>query len=137
MREIRKYGAEVIKICATGGVFSHNTELPAAAYARRDEGHRARGQHVGSPRGGSRARRHGHSRCGARGRHHSGARQPHRREGIAAAKKMGTFLSMDIYNTDYTQSEGPKNGVMEDNLRKDREVAEVQRQASSARSQQA
>jgi imidazolonepropionase-like amidohydrolase len=49
-------------------------------------------------------------------------------EGIAAAKKMGTFLSMDIYNTDYTQSEGPNNGVMEDNLRKDREVAEVQRQ---------
>jgi imidazolonepropionase-like amidohydrolase len=49
-------------------------------------------------------------------------------EGIAAAKKMGTWLSMDIYNTEYTQSEGPKNGVMEDNLRKDREIAEVQRQ---------
>jgi hypothetical protein len=49
-------------------------------------------------------------------------------EGIAAAKKMGAFLSMDIYNTDYTQSEGAKNGVMEDNLRKDREIAEVQRQ---------
>ena len=26
VREVRKYGAEVIKICATGGVFSHNTE---------------------------------------------------------------------------------------------------------------
>jgi imidazolonepropionase-like amidohydrolase len=26
VREIRKYGAEVIKICATGGVFSRNTE---------------------------------------------------------------------------------------------------------------
>ena len=26
MREMRKYGAEVIKICATGGVFSRNTE---------------------------------------------------------------------------------------------------------------
>lgn len=49
-------------------------------------------------------------------------------EGIAAAKKMGTWLSMDIYNTEYTQSEGAKNGVMEDNLRKDREIAEVQRE---------
>jgi imidazolonepropionase-like amidohydrolase len=35
---------------------------------------------------------------------------------------------MDIYNTDYTQSEGKKNGVLEDNLRKDRDIAEVQRQ---------
>ena len=30
---------------------------------------------------------------------------------------------MDIYNTDYTQAEGKKNGVLEDNLRKDREIA--------------
>ena len=48
--------------------------------------------------------------------------------GIAAAKKMGTYFSMDIYNTDYTQAEGAKNGVQEDNLRKDREIAEIQRQ---------
>ena len=34
---------------------------------------------------------------------------------------------MDIYNTDYTQAEGAKNGVLEDNLRKDREVAQIQR----------
>jgi imidazolonepropionase-like amidohydrolase len=34
---------------------------------------------------------------------------------------------MDIFNTDYTQSEGAKNGVLEDNLRKDREVAQIQR----------
>jgi imidazolonepropionase-like amidohydrolase len=26
VREVRKYGAQVIKICATGGVFSRNTE---------------------------------------------------------------------------------------------------------------
>ena len=35
---------------------------------------------------------------------------------------------MDIYNTEYTQAEGKKNGVLEDNLRKDREIAEAQRQ---------
>ncbi|MGV3481345.1 MAG: amidohydrolase family protein, partial [Sphingobium sp.] len=29
--------------------------------------------------------------------------------------------------TDYTQSEGAKNGVLEDNLRKDREIAQIQR----------
>jgi imidazolonepropionase-like amidohydrolase len=35
---------------------------------------------------------------------------------------------MDIYNTDYTQSEGKKNGVLEDNLRKDREIGDLQRE---------
>jgi imidazolonepropionase-like amidohydrolase len=34
---------------------------------------------------------------------------------------------MDIFNTDYTQAEGAKNGVLEDNLRKDREIAQIQR----------
>ena len=34
---------------------------------------------------------------------------------------------MDIFNTDYTQAEGARNGVMEDNLRKDRDVAQIQR----------
>ena len=34
---------------------------------------------------------------------------------------------MDIYNTEYTQAEGKKNGVLEDNLRKDREIAQIQR----------
>ena len=49
-------------------------------------------------------------------------------EGIAwRPAKHGAWLSMDIYNTDYTQAEGKKNGVLEDNLRKDREVAEIQR----------
>jgi imidazolonepropionase-like amidohydrolase len=49
-------------------------------------------------------------------------------EGIRLAKQHGAWLSMDIYNTDYTQSEGKKNGVLEDNLRKDRELAEIQRE---------
>jgi imidazolonepropionase-like amidohydrolase len=35
---------------------------------------------------------------------------------------------MDIYNTEYTQAEGLKNGVLEDELRKDREIAEIQRE---------
>ena len=49
-------------------------------------------------------------------------------EGIRLAKQNGTWLSMDIYNTDYTQAEGARNGVLEGNLRKDCEIAEIQRQ---------
>ena len=43
------------------------------------------------------------------------------------ARPRPVWFSMDIYNTDYTQAEGAKNGVLEDNLRKDREVAQIQR----------
>ncbi|MGH8189732.1 MAG: amidohydrolase family protein, partial [Steroidobacteraceae bacterium] len=49
-------------------------------------------------------------------------------EGLQLAKKHGTYLSMDIYNTEYTQSEGPKRGELEEFLRKDREIAEIQRE---------
>ena len=34
---------------------------------------------------------------------------------------------MDIYNTDYTQTEGKKNGELEENLRKDKEIGQAQR----------
>jgi imidazolonepropionase-like amidohydrolase len=49
-------------------------------------------------------------------------------EGIELAKKHGAWLSMDIYDTEYIQAEGKKNGTLEENLRKDREVADVQRE---------
>jgi imidazolonepropionase-like amidohydrolase len=48
-------------------------------------------------------------------------------EGLKLAREKGAFLSMDIYNTEYTQSEGPKRGELEEFLRKDREVAQAQR----------
>ena len=45
------------------------------------------------------------------------------------AKKRGTALSMDIYNTEYTQAVGRANGVPEENLAKDAAIAEVQRES--------
>jgi imidazolonepropionase-like amidohydrolase len=50
-------------------------------------------------------------------------------EDIRLAKAKGAYFSMDIYNTDYTQSEGRRNGVLEENLKKDRDIAELQREA--------
>lgn len=46
---------------------------------------------------------------------------------LAAERPRPVWFSMDIFNTEYTQAEGAKNGVLEDNLRKDREVAQIQR----------
>ena len=129
VREIRKYGAEVIKICATGGVFSYNTEVGQQQLTFAEMKAIAEEAHMW----GLKVAAHAHGASGIRDAALAGIDTIEHAslvddEGIAAAKKMGTFFSMDIYNTDYTQAEGAKNGVMEDNLRKDREIAEIQRQ---------
>ena len=129
VRELRKHGAQVIKICATGGVFSRNTEPGqqqmslAEMKAIADEAHQW----------GLQVAAHAHGAGGIKDAIRAGIDTIEHAslidaEGIALAKKHGAWLSMDIYNTDYTQSEGKKNGVLEDNLRKDREIAELQRQ---------
>ncbi len=129
VRTLRKYGADVIKVCATGGVFSRNTEpgqqqmTLAEMKAVADEAHMW----------GLKVAAHAHGATGIRDAALAGIDTVEHAslvddDGIAAAKKMGTYFSMDIFNTDYTQSEGAKNGVLEDNLRKDREIGEIQRE---------
>jgi imidazolonepropionase-like amidohydrolase len=128
IREVRKYGAQVIKLCATGGVFSRNTEpgqqqlsfeeLKAAA----DEAHMW----------GLRVAAHAHGASGIRDAIRAGIDTIEHAsmidaEGIRLAVEHGTWLSMDIYNTDFTQATGTQFGVTEDNLRKDREIAQIQR----------
>jgi imidazolonepropionase-like amidohydrolase len=49
-------------------------------------------------------------------------------EGIRLAVQHGAYFGMDIYNTDYTQAEGKKNGVLEENLQKDRDIGDIQRE---------
>ena len=46
---------------------------------------------------------------------------------LAKARKRPVWFSMDIKNTDYTQAEGRKNGELEENIRKDREIGQIQR----------
>ena len=129
VRELRKYGAQVIKICATGGVFSRNTEPGqqqmnlAEMRAAVEEAHQW----------GLQVAAHAHGAAGIKDAIRAGVNTIEHAsliddEGIALAKKHGAWLSMDIYNGTYTALEGKKNGVLEDNLRKDREVTELQRQ---------
>ncbi|WP_295364540.1 amidohydrolase family protein [Arenimonas sp.] len=129
VREIRKHGAQVIKICATGGVFSRNTE-PGQQQMREDE---MRAVVEEAHQWGLKVAAHAHGTSGIKAAIRAGVDTIEHAsliddEGIALARKAGTFLSMDIYNTEYTQSEGRKNGVLEDNLRKDREIADLQRE---------
>ena len=130
VREQRKYGAEVIKICATGGVFSRNTEpgqqqlSESEMRAIADEAHQW----------GLKVAAHAHGAAGIKAAIRAGIDTIEHAslvddEGIklAAARAQPVWFAMDIYNTDYTQAEGAKNGVLEDNLRKDRELAQIQR----------
>jgi len=130
VRRQRKYGAEVIKVCATGGVFSRNTEPGQQQLSENelraiaDEAHQW----------GLRVAAHAHGASGIRTAIKAGIDTIEHAslvddEGIklAVARKQPVWFSMDIYNTDYTQSEGAKNGVLEDNLRKDREIGQLQR----------
>jgi imidazolonepropionase-like amidohydrolase len=130
VRRQRKYGAEVIKVCATGGVFSRNTEpgqlqVPENELrAIADEAHQW----------GLRVAAHAHGAAGIRAAIAAGIDTIEHAslvddEGIrmAVARKQPVWFAMDIYNTEYTQAEGAKNGVLEDNLRKDREIAQIQR----------
>jgi imidazolonepropionase-like amidohydrolase len=130
VRRQRKFGAEVIKVCATGGVFSRNTEpgqqqlSEAELRAIADEAHQW----------GLRVAAHAHGADGIKAAIRAGIDTIEHAslvdaEGIRLAKerKQPVWFGMDIYNTEYTQSEGKKNGVLEDNLRKDREIAQIQR----------
>jgi imidazolonepropionase-like amidohydrolase len=129
VRELRKYGARVIKICATGGVFSRNTgpgqQLMSEAEMRAvaEEAHMV----------GLRVAAHAHGTEGIKAAIRAGIDTIEHAsliddEGIALAKARGTVLSMDIFNSEYTQAEGAKNGVLEENLAKDREVTARQRE---------
>lgn len=128
VREVRKYGAQVIKVCATGGVFSRNTEpgqqqmTLAELTAVADEAHMW----------GLKVAAHAHGASGIADAIRAGIDTIEHAslidaEGIRLAVQRGTWLSMDIFNTDFTQATGTEFGVTEDNLRKDREIGQLQR----------
>ena len=124
-----KYGADVIKYCGTGGVFSKGTRVGAQQFTAEEVAALVDEAHMQ----GRRVAVHAHGASGIKVAIRAGVDTIEHAsliddEGLQLAKKNGTFLSMDIYNTEYTQVEGPKRGELEEFLRKDREVAEVQRQ---------
>ena len=129
VRTQRKYGARSIKICATGGVFSRGAEPGAQQMTLEEIKAVVEEAHMA----GMKVAAHAHGTPGVKAAILGGVDTVEHvslidDEGIKLAVQKGTFLGFDIYNTDYTQSEGKKNGELEDNLRKDREIGEVQRE---------
>ncbi|HET7203940.1 MAG TPA: amidohydrolase family protein [Steroidobacteraceae bacterium] len=125
-----KYGADVIKYCGTGGVFSKGTRVGAQQFTAEEVAAIVDEAHMH----GRKVAVHAHGANGIKVALRAGVDTVEHAslidaEGLELARRNGAFLSMDIYNSEYTQSEGPKRGELEEFLRKDREVAQVQRDA--------
>ena len=127
-RENIKYGADLIKIKATGGVLSKGTKVGAQEFSLEEmqaivkEAHR-RGVTVAA---------HAHGTAGILDAIRAGVDSIEHAsfiddEGLALAKEMGTYLSMDIYVTEFILGEGEAAGISQESLDKERTVGHVQR----------
>jgi imidazolonepropionase-like amidohydrolase len=129
VRRHAKYGVDLIKFCASGGIFTLGDQPGAPEYSFGEikvlveEAHalgRTAAAHAHAAEGIKNA-----IRAGADSIEHASLADD---EGIAMARRAGTMFVMDIYNTDYTQAEGRKNGLDEETLAQDREYGEKQRE---------
>ena len=129
VRELRKLGAQVIKVCATGGVFSRNTDPGAQQMTYEELKMAADEAHML----GMKSAAHAHGADGIKAAIRAGIDTIEHvsfidDEGIRLARERGTWLGFDVYNTEYTLAEGAKNGVLEENIAKERRVGTLQRE---------
>jgi len=133
VRKLRKYGAEVIKFCGTGGVLSKTDAVGAQQYdlkemqALVDEAHML----------GLKVAVHAHGTSGIKDAIRAGVDTIEHasladEEAFQLAKQHGTWFSMDIYNDDYILAEGAKNGLFKESLDKERAIGLKQRQTFRA-----
>jgi imidazolonepropionase-like amidohydrolase len=130
VRKNVKYQVDLIKFCATGGVFSKGTIPGQTQYTLEemqaivDEAH-MHGRKVAAHAHGA----HGIKRAIAAGVDSIEHASYLDDEAVAMAVEHGTWLAMDIYNTEYTLAEGEANNVPRENIDKDREVGIAQRES--------
>ena len=133
VRENNKYGAKVIKFCGTGGVLSKGTKIGAQQFSFEemkaivDEAKLL----------GLKVAVHAHGEDGINTAIRAGVDSVEHAsfisdEGIKLAKRNGTYVSMDIYVSDYILSEGEAAGILEESLAKERVVGKKQRERFQA-----
>ena len=128
VREVIKYGADLIKICASGGVLSKGDQPGVPQYtleemtAIAEEAHKL-GRKVAAHAHGTQSIKDA-IRAGIDSIEHSSLIDD---EGIALAKQHGTFLVFDIYNDDYILAEGAKVGMLPESIEKERQIGKLQR----------
>jgi imidazolonepropionase-like amidohydrolase len=133
VRKLRKYGAEVIKFCGTGGVLSKTDAVGAQQLdlgemkALVNEAHML----------GLRVAVHAHGTDGIKDAIRAGVDTIEHasladEEAFTLAKQHGTYFDMDVYNDDYILAEGAKNGLFEESLAKERMIGRKQRETFKA-----
>ena len=132
-RYLLDHGADFIKLIATGAVLAIGSE-PGALELSPEEMKAACDE---SKLRGSYCIAHAHGAEGIKAAIRAGARTIEHAsyldaEGIALAKKQGVWLDMDIYNGDWIDEVGTKQGWPAEYLRKNRETTDVQRQGFAA-----
>jgi imidazolonepropionase-like amidohydrolase len=129
VREVIKYGADLIKVCASGGVLSKGDTPGAPQYTLEElqaiaaEAHRL-GRKVAAHAHGTQSIKDA-IRAGIDSVEHSSLIDD---EGIALAKQHGTFLVFDIYNDDYILSVGEKVGMLPESIEKEKALGRLQRE---------
>lgn len=129
VREVIKYGADVIKVCASGGVMSKGDSPGAPQYspeelsAIAEEAHRL-GRKVAAHAHGTQSIKES-IRAGIDSVEHASMIDD---EGIALAKQHETFLVFDIYNDDYILEKGEKVGMLPESIEKERQIGRTQRE---------
>ncbi len=129
VREVHKYGANLIKLCATGGVLSKGDTVGAQQLtyeemkAAVDEAHML----------GLKVAAHAHGTSGINDAIRAGVDTIEHAsladaESIALAKQKGAVFDMDIYNDDFILAEGAKMGMLPESLDKERMIGRQQRE---------
>ncbi|MBY0285438.1 MAG: amidohydrolase family protein [Sphingomonas sp.] len=129
VRTVRKYGAEVIKICATGGVLSRSDAAGAQQMTLAEMQAVVAEAHML----GMKVAAHAHGTAGINDALRAGVDTIEHAsladvESFALAKEKGAWFSMDIYDDDYILAEGAKNGVYPESLEKERQIGRKQRE---------
>jgi imidazolonepropionase-like amidohydrolase len=130
VRENLKYGADVIKFCGTGGVLSKGTQIGAQQFTLEE----MRSIVDEARMLGLRVAVHAHGTEGIKTAIRAGVHSVEHaslidQEGIELALEHGTFLSMDIYVSDFILDSGEAMGILPESLDKERIVGTAQRES--------
>jgi imidazolonepropionase-like amidohydrolase len=129
VREQFKYGVDVIKILATGGVLSQG-DKPGAEQMTYEEMKMAVDE---SHRAGRKVAAHAHGTEGIKDAVRAGVDSIEHgslidAEGIQMMKARGTYLVADIYNDDYILGKAVEFGLPKENVDKEKMVGRLQRE---------
>ncbi len=124
-----KYGVDVVKILATGGVLSKGDSPGAPQYTLEELKAAAEEAHMG----GRKIAAHAHGTQGIKNAILAGIDSIEHSsliddEGIELAKQHGTYLVPDIYNDDFLIGDALLYGLPAENLEKEKMVGRLQRE---------